>query len=180
MRKFVLIIVMVVFSLGIIHAQEEEQKKQQAKIDWGFSAGIGTTSLNFEYTGPSAEPGYTGYEAGVTAEYKKLLFEASVEHFSKDMRKFKTSWESFMLKSSYLVTNWAYLGINYAIRPGRTEYHDDGYTAKGTMNGIGFQGGVKIWKGLAIELRYSFLTLKQDHFEDSKGEINQIILKYFF
>ena len=179
MRKFVLIIVMVVFSLGIIHAQEEAKKEQNAKIDWGFSVGVGTGSLDLEYQPGSAEPGYTGYEAGVTAEYQKFLFEGSVEHFSKDLGGATTSWESFMLKSSYLVTSWAYLGISYGIRPARTEY-DYGYTAKGTMSGLGFQGGLKFWKGLAIELRHSSFLLKQDHFDDSKGEINQIILKYFF
>jgi len=179
MRKLVLIIVMVVFSLGIIHAQEEEQKEQQTKIDWGFSVGVGTASVEFEHTSKGLEPGYTGYEGGVTAEYKKFLFELSAGHFSKDLGEYTTSWESFTFKASYIPINWAYLGINYAIRPGRTEYNY-GYTAKGTINGLGFQGGVKIWKGLAVELRYSPFTLKEDHFEDSKGEINQIILKYFF
>jgi len=179
MRKFVLIIVMVVFSLGIIHAQEEAKKEQNAKIDWGFSVGVGTGSLDFEYQPGDGNAGYLGCELGITAEYKQFLLEGTVGHFGKDLGEFTTSWESFTFKASYIPINWAYLGINYAIRPVRTEYNY-GYTAKGTMSGLGIQGGVKIWKDLAIELRYSFLTLKQDHFKDSKGEINQIILKYFF
>lgn len=191
MRKLVLIIVMVVFSLGIIHAQEEEQKEQQAKIDWGWNVALGYGSFSYALN-EGNQKGYWGGEIGITAMYGRFIpylnAQYYVGHHEAEYGSSTTHWTGIVLGTNYRILSWAYLGVNYTQRWGKTTYEfnaenqgsyiDD--VVDGHIHGLGLTVGIGVAKNVSLEWNHSWVNVVQEYYPDMSGDIEIFNVRFCF
>jgi len=190
MKKIGLIVVIVVFSMGLIYAQEEAQEEQngKAKIDWGIFVTALHQRVNTVYAlhKHMYGGGIGGYLDLPNLSSFVFLKGELIPSYKYDSTygEAKMSQNRFTLGVNYSPVEGIYAGINYMWHKSKTVFPDwfgEEYTAKASRNGPGIQMGIVLFKNCAFDAQFNWVKIKQLHMEDEilDGRITTLAIHYF-